>query len=175
MCILGVLCGQVPLFDLLYSYSRAQGLSLFFRGVFENANAPSWADFITAMVGFKVFGTHKSPWQSGGTLGEFAWNQIAEEIVAFANALGGVVCVGRAGSRAAQARTKATHPSPRLAFSSPSLPFTGRPHLGTVAAYTHLAPAAAIVLSGVEEQPTTFLACAPLGAQQVLVHQKRQG
>ena len=53
-------------------------------------HAPSWADFITAMVGFKVFGTHKSPWHSSGTLGEFAWNQIAEEIVAFANTLGGV-------------------------------------------------------------------------------------
>jgi hypothetical protein len=31
MCIPGVICGQVPLFDLLYSYLRAQGLSLFFE------------------------------------------------------------------------------------------------------------------------------------------------
>ena len=34
------------------------------------------------------------PWHSGGQLAEYARNQIAEEIIAFANTLGGVVCVG---------------------------------------------------------------------------------
>ena len=130
-------------------------------------------DFTTKTLEFKVFGTHKSPWHSSGTLGEFAWNRIAEEIVAFANTLGGVRRTRRVARSSSQDQGNSS--VPRLAFSGPSLPFTGRPHLGTVAAYTHLAPAAAIVLSGVEEQPTTFLACAPLGAQQVLVHQQRQG
>src|SRR5215471_18576300 len=63
----------------------------------------------------------------------------------------------------------------RSVFSGLPLPFPGCPPFGAVAAYTHLAPAAALVLGGVEEQPATFLACTPLGAQQVLLHQQRQG
>ena len=34
------------------------------------------------------------PWHTGGSIGEYARNEIAEEIVAFANTLGGVVLVG---------------------------------------------------------------------------------
>ena len=60
--------------------------------------------------------------------------------------------------------------STRLAFSGLSLPLPGCPHFGAVATYTHLTPAAAIVLGRVEEQPATFLACTPLCAQQVLLH-----
>jgi hypothetical protein len=87
MCILGVLFGQVALFDLLYSYSRAQELSLFFRRVFENAMFRThrchwfmrhpWADFITAMVGFKVFGTHTLLAEASVDLKALARNALA--------------------------------------------------------------------------------------------------
>jgi hypothetical protein len=36
----------------------------------------------------------QDPWHTGGAIGEYARNEIAEEIVAFANTLGGVVLIG---------------------------------------------------------------------------------
>src|SRR5436190_1422957 len=71
--------------------------------------------------------------------------------------------------------TKGNSSTPRLAFSKLSLPFPCCSHFRAVAAYTHLAPPAAVVLGRVVEQPAAFLACAPLSAQQVLLHQQRQG
>src|SRR5262245_55815 len=54
------------------------------------------------------------------------------------------------------------------------LPVPDGAHLGAVAADAHLAPAAAVVLGGVEKQPAAFLAGAAPGTQEVLLHEQRQ-
>lgn len=54
------------------------------------------------------------PWHSGGQLGEYARNQIAEEIIAFANTLGGVVCVGITETLGHPKRANRPNPLPRV-------------------------------------------------------------
>jgi hypothetical protein len=39
-------------------------------------------------------GRGADPWHAGGGIGDYARNEIAEEIVAFANTFGGIVCLG---------------------------------------------------------------------------------
>lgn len=39
-------------------------------------------------------GRAQDPWHAGQSVGDYARNQIAEEVVAFANTLGGAVCIG---------------------------------------------------------------------------------
>jgi Putative DNA-binding domain len=54
------------------------------------------------------------PWHSGGQLGEYARNQIAEEIIAFANTLGGVVCLGITETSDHPKRADGPNPMPRI-------------------------------------------------------------
>jgi len=54
------------------------------------------------------------PWHSGGQLAEYARNQIAEEIIAFANTLGGVVCVGVTETSDHPKRADSPNPLPRV-------------------------------------------------------------
>jgi schlafen family protein len=59
-------------------------------------------------------GPPQDPWHTGGSFGEFARNQIAEEIVAFANTLGGVVCVGINETQDHPKRAATPNPLPRV-------------------------------------------------------------
>jgi hypothetical protein len=54
------------------------------------------------------------PWHSGGQLGEYARNQIAEEIIAFANTVGGVVCLGINETSDHPKRADSPHPLPHV-------------------------------------------------------------
>jgi predicted HTH transcriptional regulator len=54
------------------------------------------------------------PWHSGGQLGDYARNQIAEEIIAFANTLGGVLCVGITETSDHPKRANSPNPLPRV-------------------------------------------------------------
>jgi hypothetical protein len=53
-------------------------------------------------------------WHTGGNFSEFARNQIAEEVVAFANTMGGVVLIGIEESTDHPHRATKTHPVPRV-------------------------------------------------------------
>jgi schlafen family protein len=53
-------------------------------------------------------------WHSGGGIGEYARNEIAEEIIAFANTLGGVVCIGVGETADHPKRASALNPIPRI-------------------------------------------------------------
>jgi hypothetical protein len=53
-------------------------------------------------------------WHRGGPIGEFARNQIANEIVAFANTFGGAVCVGIAETDDHPSRAAGPTPLPRV-------------------------------------------------------------
>lgn len=59
-------------------------------------------------------GRLQDPWHSGQSFGEYARNQIAEEVVAFANTLGGVVCVGIAETQDHPKRAATPNPIPRV-------------------------------------------------------------
>jgi hypothetical protein len=54
------------------------------------------------------------PWHSGGSIGDYARNEIAEEIIAFANTLGGVVCVGITETADHPKRADSPSPLPRV-------------------------------------------------------------
>jgi hypothetical protein len=56
----------------------------------------------------------KDPWHTGGSIGDYARNQIAEEIIAFANTLGGVVCVGINETQDHPKRAAGPNPLPRV-------------------------------------------------------------
>jgi schlafen family protein len=53
-------------------------------------------------------------WHGGGSFGEFARNQIAEEIIAFANTIGGVVLIGVYETSDHPHRAEKLHPLPRV-------------------------------------------------------------
>jgi hypothetical protein len=53
-------------------------------------------------------------WHSGGAVGEYARNAIAEEITAFANTMGGVVCIGIAETEDHPKRADKPQPLPRV-------------------------------------------------------------
>jgi hypothetical protein len=53
-------------------------------------------------------------WHSGAGIGEYARNEIAEEIIAFANTLGGVVCIGIDETADHPKRASALKPMPRI-------------------------------------------------------------
>jgi hypothetical protein len=53
-------------------------------------------------------------WHSGGSIGDYARNEIAEEIIAFANTAGGVVCIGIKETNDHPKRADAPHPLPRV-------------------------------------------------------------
>lgn len=59
-------------------------------------------------------GLQKDPWYQGNSFGEYARNQITEEIVAFANTLGGVLCVGIEESSDHPKRAIGPSPVPRV-------------------------------------------------------------
>lgn len=56
----------------------------------------------------------KDPWHTGGAFSDYARNQIAEEIVAFANTTGGVVCVGVAETADEPKRAKEVQKLPNV-------------------------------------------------------------
>ena len=53
-------------------------------------------------------------WHSGGAVGEYARNAIAEEITAFANTMGGTVCIGIAETPDHPKRADKPQPLPRV-------------------------------------------------------------
>ena len=59
-------------------------------------------------------GPQQDPWYKGGPIGDYARNQIAEEIIAFANTLGGVVCVGINETADHPKRAASPNPLPRV-------------------------------------------------------------
>jgi hypothetical protein len=59
-------------------------------------------------------GQQADPWHAGKSFGDYARNQITEEIIAFANTLGGVVCIGIEESTDHPKRAKAPSPLPRV-------------------------------------------------------------
>lgn len=59
-------------------------------------------------------GLRADPWHLGKPVGEYARNQIADEIVAFANTLGGVVCIGVEESADHPKRAVQPMPLPRV-------------------------------------------------------------
>ena len=59
-------------------------------------------------------GRAADPWHAGGGIGEYARNEIAEEIIAFANTFGGVVCIGIEETADHPKRAKAPRPIPRV-------------------------------------------------------------
>jgi predicted HTH transcriptional regulator len=59
-------------------------------------------------------GKQADPWYAGNAFGDYARNKIAEEVVAFANTLGGVVCIGIEESSDHPKRAVATLPLPRV-------------------------------------------------------------
>jgi hypothetical protein len=54
------------------------------------------------------------PWHGGAGIGEYARNEIAEEIIAFANSFGGAVCVGINETADHPKRADSPHPLPRV-------------------------------------------------------------
>jgi hypothetical protein len=70
-------------------------------------------------IEFKVDLPHKGglgndSWHSGGNVGDYARNEIASEIVAFANTFGGVVCIGIAETVDHPKRADKPNPLPRV-------------------------------------------------------------
>jgi hypothetical protein len=59
-------------------------------------------------------GRAQDAWHSGGAVGEYARNAIAEEITAFANTMGGVVCIGIAETQDHPKRADKPQPLPRV-------------------------------------------------------------
>jgi predicted HTH transcriptional regulator len=59
-------------------------------------------------------GLGKDPWHSGGGIGERARNEIADEIAAFANTSGGVLCLGINETTDHPKRALSTRPLPRV-------------------------------------------------------------
>jgi hypothetical protein len=59
-------------------------------------------------------GRAQDAWHTGGAIGEYAPNAIAEEIVAFANAMGGVVCIGIEETGEHPKRADKPQPLPRV-------------------------------------------------------------
>jgi len=59
-------------------------------------------------------GRTQDAWHSGGTVGEYARNAIAEEITAFANTMGGTVCLGIAETQDHPKRADRPQPLPRV-------------------------------------------------------------
>ena len=53
-------------------------------------------------------------WHGGGSFGDYARNEIAEEIIAFANTLGGVVCLGINETADHPKRAHSPNPLPRV-------------------------------------------------------------
>jgi hypothetical protein len=53
-------------------------------------------------------------WHSGGAVGEYARNTIAEEVIAFANTMGGVVCIGIGETQDHPKRADKPQPLPRV-------------------------------------------------------------
>jgi Schlafen, AlbA_2 len=59
-------------------------------------------------------GRGADPWHAGGGIGDYARNEIAEEIIAFANTFGGIVCVGINETADHPKRAKSPNPLPRV-------------------------------------------------------------
>ncbi|MDR3483593.1 MAG: ATP-binding protein [Bradyrhizobium sp.] len=59
-------------------------------------------------------GRAQDAWHTGGAVGEYARNAIAEEITAFANTMGGVVCIGIAETLDHPKRADKPQPLPRV-------------------------------------------------------------
>jgi hypothetical protein len=59
-------------------------------------------------------GRAQDTWHSGGAVGEYARNAIAEEITAFANTMGGVVCIGIGETQDHPKRADKPQPLPRV-------------------------------------------------------------
>ena len=59
-------------------------------------------------------GRAQDAWHTGGAVGEYARNAIAEEITAFANTLGGTVCIGIAETQDHPKRADKPQPLPRV-------------------------------------------------------------
>lgn len=59
-------------------------------------------------------GRGADPWYAGGGIGDYARNEIAEEVIAFANTFGGVVCVGIDETKDHPKRAQAPRPIPRV-------------------------------------------------------------
>jgi len=59
-------------------------------------------------------GRAQDAWHSGGAVGEYARNAIAEEIAAFANTMGGIVCIGIAETQDHPKRADKPQPLPRV-------------------------------------------------------------
>lgn len=59
-------------------------------------------------------GRGADPWHAGGGIGDYARNEIAEEIIAFANTFGGAVCVGIDETTDHPKRAKAPRPISRV-------------------------------------------------------------
>jgi Putative DNA-binding domain len=59
-------------------------------------------------------GRGADPWYGGGGVGDYARNEIAEEIIAFANTFGGVVCIGIDETTDHPKRAQAPRPVPRV-------------------------------------------------------------
>jgi len=59
-------------------------------------------------------GRGTDPWHGGGGIGDYARNEIAQEIIAFANTFGGVVCVGIDETADHPKRAQAPRPIPRV-------------------------------------------------------------
>jgi hypothetical protein len=59
-------------------------------------------------------GRGQDPWHSGKSVSQYARNEIAEEIVAFANTLGGVVCIGINETKDHPKRADNPNPLPRV-------------------------------------------------------------
>jgi hypothetical protein len=58
--------------------------------------------------------TQPDTWHSGGAVGEYARNAIAEEITAFAHTMGGVVCIGIGETQDHPKRADKPQPLPRV-------------------------------------------------------------
>jgi Putative DNA-binding domain len=63
---------------------------------------------------FPKDGRGQDPWHAGKSVGQYARNVIAEEIVAFANTLGGVVCIGINETKDNPKRADSPNPLPRV-------------------------------------------------------------
>jgi len=66
------------------------------------ADLPSKAGFAT------------DPWHTGKSVGQYARNEIADEVVAFANTFGGVVCIGITETKDHPKRADSPNPLPRV-------------------------------------------------------------